>query len=75
MAAAGALIQMAAHRDGAALLDGYQDLKMQPGEPGGRPVQESVACGGYDIGQLQEWPFHSLVAGSVFLVRCCRQRE
>ena len=75
MAAAGALIQMAAHRGGTAPLDGYQDLKMQPGEPRGRPVHESVAGGGYDIGQLQEWPLHSLLAGTVFQVRGCRQRE
>ena len=57
MTTAGALIQMTAHRGGAALLDGYQDFKMHPGEPRGRPARESVAGGGYDIGQLQEWPF------------------
>jgi hypothetical protein len=66
---------MAAHRGSAAPLDGNQDLTVQPGEPRGRPVHESVACGGYDIGQLQEWPFHSLLAASVFRVRGCRQRE
>ena len=73
MAAAGALIQMAAHRGGATLLDGYQDFKMHPGEPRGGPVHESVAGGGNDIGQLQEWPLHSLFAGTVFRVR--RQGE
>ena len=52
MAAAAALIQMATHRGGAATPDGSQDLKMQPGEPRGGPLQESVAGGGYDIGQL-----------------------
>ena len=36
MAAAGALIQMAAHRGGAAPLDGDEDSQVQPGEPGGR---------------------------------------
>ena len=35
MTTAGALIQMTAHRGGAALLDGYQDFKMHPGEPRG----------------------------------------
>lgn len=75
MAAAGALIQMAAHRGGAAPLDGYEYFEVQPGEPGRGPVHESVTGGGYDIGQLQEWPFHSLPAASVFWVRGCRQRE
>ena len=66
MAAAEALIQMAAHRGGATLLDGYQDFKMHPGEPRGGLVHESVAGGGYDIGQLQVWPLHSLLAGTLF---------
>ena len=57
---------MTAHRGGAALLDGYQDFKMHPGEPRGRPVYESVAGGGYDIGQLQEWPLHSTSFGKPF---------
>jgi hypothetical protein len=39
------------------------------------PVHEAVTGGGYDIGQLQEWPCHSLLAASVFRVRGCRQRE
>ena len=40
MTTARALIQMTAHRGGAALLDGYQDFKMHPGEPRGRPFYE-----------------------------------
>src|SRR5271169_7155009 len=45
MAAAGALIQMAAHRGGAAPLDGYQDFKMHPGEPrGGRSMNRWLAA-------------------------------
>ena len=75
MAAAGALIQMAAHRGGAAPLDGYEYFEVQPGEPGRGPVHESVTSGGYDIGQLEEWPFHSLLAASVFRVRGRCQRE
>ena len=75
MAAAGALIQMAAHRGGAAPLDGYEYFEVQPGEPRGRPVHESVAGGGYDIGQLQEWPFHLFLAGTVFRVRGRREGE
>jgi hypothetical protein len=75
MAAAGALIQMAAHRGGAAPLDGYEYSQVQPGEPGRGPVRESMPGGGHDIGQFQEWPCLSLPAGSVFRVRGCRQRE
>ncbi len=69
MSAAGALIHMAAHRGGAATLDGYEHSEMQPGEPRGWPVRQSVAGGGYDIGQLQEWPLHSLLTGTAFRVR------
>jgi hypothetical protein len=54
MAAAGALIQVAAHRGGAAPLDGHEYFEVQPGGPGGWPIHESVTGGGYDIGQLQE---------------------
>src|ERR1700690_2443654 len=75
MAAAGALIQMAAHRGGAASLDGYEHLEVQPGEPGRGPVRESAPGGGDDMGQLQEWPFHSLLMASVFGVDGCRQLE
>ena len=39
---------------------------------GGRSV-ESVAGSGYDIGQLQEWPLHSLLSRTVFQVRGRRQ--
>jgi len=75
MAAAGALIQMAAHRGGAAPLDGYEHFEVQPGEPRWGPVRESVTGGGYDIGQLENWPFHSLLAARVFRVRGRWQRE
>ncbi len=75
MGTAGALIQMTSHGGGAAALDGDEHLQVQPGEPGGRAVCESMACGGYDIGQLQERPCHSLLAARAFRVRGCRQRE
>jgi len=75
MAAAGTLIQMAAHRGGAAPLDGHEYFKVQPGEPRRRPVHESMAGGGYNIGQLQEWPVHLLLAGTVFRGRGRRERE
>ena len=60
MAAAGALVRMPAHCGGAASFDGNKHLQMQPGEPGRRPIQESVACCAYKIGQLQQWPRHLL---------------
>ena len=56
MAAACALVHMAPHGGGAASFDGAQYLQVQPGEPGRRPIPESVARGAYEIGQLQEWP-------------------
>ncbi len=60
MAAAGALIQMASHGGGAASLDGDEHFQVHPGEPRGRSVCESMGCGGYDVGQLQERPPHLL---------------
>jgi hypothetical protein len=32
-------------------------------------IDQPVTRGGYDIGQLREWPLHSLPAGGVFRVR------
>ena len=56
---------MATHCDSAAPLDRNEYFEVQPCEPGGRPIHESVAGGDYDIGQLQRWPLHSLLAGTV----------
>jgi len=75
MAAAYALVQMAAHRGGAASCDGKQHLSVQPSEPGGRPIQESVARCAYEVGQLQEWPLHLLTAFTVFRIRLRREQE
>jgi hypothetical protein len=61
MAAARTLIDMATQRGGAAAKDGREHLEVQPGEPGGMPVDESLGCGAYDIGQLKEWPVHLTV--------------
>ena len=66
---------MATHCGGAAALDGYEHFEVQPGEPRRRPVHESVAGSGYDIGQLQEWPLHSLLAAAVYRVRGRRKGE
>jgi hypothetical protein len=57
-AAARTLIDMATQRGRAAAKDGREHFQVQPGEPGGMPVDESVGCGAYDIGQLEEWPVH-----------------
>lgn len=76
MPADGALIDMATHRGSATAPDGNQYFKVQPGEPGRRPINQSLACGAYDIGQLQEWPLHLLVVRrKVLLILWCRQRE
>jgi len=72
MAAAGALVHMPAHCGGAASLDGTKHFQVQPGEPGGGPIQESVACCAYKIGQLQEWPRHLLTE---FVQRVLGRRE
>ena len=75
MATAGTLVQMAAHRCGTAPLDGPEYFQMQPGEPCGSPVHESATGSGYDIGQLQEWPLHSLLAGTALGLRGRREVE
>ena len=75
MTAAGALVHMTSHRDRAASFDGDEHSQVDPREPGRRPVCESMGCCGYDIGQLQERPCHSLLAARAFRVRGCRQRE
>src|SRR5258708_40142436 len=67
MAAVGTLIEMATHGGSAASCDRDEHFDVQPGEPGRMPVDEFLSCGPYDIGQLQEWPTHLLLA--VFGVR------
>ena len=62
MAAAGALVQMTSHGGGAAPFDSDKDSQVQPGEPGGRVISETMRRGGYDIGQLQERPIHLFAA-------------
>ena len=75
MTAAGALVQMATHRGGATSHDGKQYLPVQPGEPGRRLIQESVARCGYEIRQLQQWPVHLFIAVAVFRIRLRGERE
>ena len=74
MAAGGALVQMTTHSDRATSFDGAEHFEMQPGEPGREMIHESVARG-YDVGQLQEWPLHSFLAGVVFRVGSRRERK
>jgi hypothetical protein len=69
MAATRALVHMATQGSGAASHDGKQYLAVQPGEPGRRLIQESVARRGYEIGQFQQWPLHLLLAVIVFRIR------
>ena len=57
-AAARTLIDKATQRGRAAAQDGREYFEVQPGKPGGVPVDESVGCGVYDVGQLEEWPAH-----------------
>jgi len=76
MAAPRTLIDMATQRGGAAAKDGREHFQVQPGEPGGMPVDESLSCGAYDIGQLKEWPVHLTVLRSMLcavLRRCQRE--
>ena len=67
MATAGTLIDMAAERGGAASLDSEHHLDVQPGEPTRMTVNESLPCGAYDIGHLQQWPGHLAVQRRIFL--------
>src|SRR5262245_41548250 len=58
MPAAGALVDVAAQRGGAAADDGGQDLQMQPGEPFPAALVKSGSRGADQIGHLQRWPRH-----------------
>src|SRR5215831_8295006 len=73
MAAGRALVQMAAHGSSATTLDRAEHFEMQPGEPRGWMICESVPRSGYDIGHLQQWPCHSILMAVVF--RGLRERE
>ena len=75
MAAGGALVQVASHGGGSTSLDGDQNLQMQPGEPLGRMIHQPVTRGGDDIGQLQQWPCHSVLTRMFFRVRGRRKGE
>src|SRR5580704_15573330 len=66
---------MATQRGGAASLDGNKYFQMHPREPTRRLVREVVGCGGYDIGQLNEWPLHSLIARGSLQLRDRGERE
>ena len=58
MPAAGALVDVAAERGGAAADDGGQDLQMQPGEPFPAALTERVSGCAEQVGHLQWWPRH-----------------
>lgn len=65
---------MTTHSERATSFDGAEHFEMEPGEPGGGMIHESVARG-YDVGQLQEWPLHSFLPGVVFLAGSRRERK
>ena len=76
MAAAQTLIDMASQCGRAAAKDGPEHFEVQPGEPGGMPVDESLSCGAYDIGQLKERSIHLTVLRFMLcavLRRCQRE--
>src|SRR5262245_32129298 len=58
MSAAGALVDVAAQRRGAAADDGGQDLQVQPGEPFPAALVKRGSRGADQIGHLQWWPRH-----------------
>jgi hypothetical protein len=51
---------MTSHCGSPAALDGDEHFQVQPGEPGGRMICETMCCSGYDIGQLRARPIHLL---------------
>src|SRR5262252_9117380 len=62
MPAAGALVDVAAQRGGAAADDSGQDLQVQPGEPFSAALVKRGSRGADQIGHLQWWPRHHLTA-------------
>src|SRR5438477_2696508 len=56
MAALTTAIQMSAERSGAAVLDGEQDTKVEPRQPGAVPFDETVAVRANDLCHLERWP-------------------
>ena len=59
MSAARTLIDMTTQGSRAASPDGDEHLEVQPGQPSRTLVNESLACGANNIGQLKQWPGHS----------------
>jgi hypothetical protein len=63
MSAAGALIEMTAECGGTTSLNGPQHFDMLPPEPVAVSFDESIPGNADDIGHLQRWPAHLLLAG------------
>ena len=63
MPAAGALIEMTAECGGTTPPNGPQHLDMLPTEPMAVSFDESIPGSADDIGHLQRWPAHLLLAG------------
>ena len=60
MATAGAPVQMATKRCGAATLDGAQHFPLLPRQPGAVALDEALAVLSNDIGHLEGGPIHFL---------------
>ena len=63
MPAAGAFIEMAAQCGGTTALNGSQHLDMLPTEPMAISLDEHFSRSADDIGHLQRWPAHLVLAG------------
>ena len=71
MPAAGAFVEMTAECGGATPRNGQQDFDMLPGDPFAVSFEESGSRGADDIGHLQRWPAHLVLAGWL-VVQCQR---
>ena len=69
MSAAGALVEMTAECGGTTPRNGQQHLDMPPTEPVAVSFDECISRGADDIGHLQRWPAHLLLAGWL-VVQC-----
>jgi hypothetical protein len=63
MPAAGALVEMTAECGGPTPRNGQQHFDMLPTEPLAVSFEEGRSRGADDIGHLQRWPAHLLLAG------------
>lgn len=60
MAALATAIQMSAEHSRTAVLDGEEDTKVEPRQPGPVPFDEAVAVRANDLRHLERWLVHFL---------------